>query len=106
MKFIRRGVKKNDQHRDDRFAPTPGAGIPSDGFADRAPKQNCEHRVFGEMRAFADDVMNGLDMRLRHVRKQPVQERFDEPRGVRVGLGIAGAKENQGHPREWDEPIF
>ena len=35
----------------------------------RAPEQQREHGVFGQVRAFAEDVMDDVNCRLRHVRE-------------------------------------
>jgi hypothetical protein len=35
-----------------------------------------------------------------------MQDGFDEQRGVLAGLGVAGAGENHGHPREQWQPVF
>ena len=37
-------------------------------------------------------MMDGLDVRLRHVRKQPVQQRLEEARGMFVGMRVADAE--------------
>jgi hypothetical protein len=51
-------------------------------------------------------MVDFLDMPLRHLREEPVQKGFDEQRGVLVGPGVAGAGENQDHPRERWQPVF
>jgi hypothetical protein len=38
--------------------------------------------------------------------EQPMQQRFDQSRGMLIGTGIAGAQKNQGHPRERQQPVF
>ena len=78
VEFIGGGVEKNDQDGDGGFAPAPGTRVAAYGLANGAPEQNREHGVFGEVRAFADDMMDSLDVCLGHVREQPVQEGFDE----------------------------
>lgn len=106
MEFIGRGIEKNDEDGDGGFAPAPGTGIAAGGFADGAPEQGGEDSVFREVSAFANDVVNGFDVGLGHVRKEPVQEGFDQPRGMGVGFRIAGAEKDEGHPREREKPVF
>ena len=89
MELISGRVEENDEDRNGGFAPTPGAGILAHGFADGAPEQGGKHGVFSEVRAFPNRVVNCFDVWLAHVGEQPVQQRFDEARGVRVGFGIA-----------------
>jgi len=72
VEFISGGVEKNDEDGDGRLAPAPGAEIAAEGFADGAPEQGGEDGVFREVRAFSNNVMNGFDVGLRHVREEPV----------------------------------
>jgi len=80
MEFIGGGVGENDQDGDGGFAPAPGARVAAHRLANGAPDEGGEHGVFSEVRAFANDMMDGFDVRLGHVREQPVQEGFDDPR--------------------------
>ena len=106
MEFIAGRVKENQGERDAGFPPAPRAGIVFHRLPHGAPEQEHEHGVFGQVSALADEMVDFLDMRLRHVREQPVQEGFDEQRGVLVGLGVAGAGENQDHPHERRQPVY
>lgn len=78
VEFIGGGVEENDEDGDGGFAPTPGSRVAADGFANGAPKQQGEDGVFREVAAFANCVVDGVHERLRHVREEPVQERFDQ----------------------------
>lgn len=73
MKFIGGGVEKNNQDGDGGFAPLPRARVVWHRFAHGAPEQGGKDGVFGQVRAFAEEMMNGLDMRLGHMREEPVQ---------------------------------
>jgi len=77
MEFIGGSVEKDDEDGDGGFAPAPGAGILAHGFADSAPEENGEDGVFSKVCAFANRVVDGFDVSLRHVREQPMQEGFD-----------------------------
>ena len=105
-KFIGGGVEEYDENGDGGFAPAPGARVATDGFAHCAPKQDGEDGVFGEVTAFANHMMNGFDVRLGHVREQPVQQGFNQSRGVSVRFGISGADKDERHPRQGHEPVF
>ena len=105
MKFIARRVKKNNQQRAADLWPRPRRQIVF-RLMQRAPQQQREHGVFGQMAAFADEVMQGLNFRLRHVREEPAQKRLDEQRAVFGGFRIAGAGKNHGHPEQRRQPVF
>jgi len=77
MDFVGGGVEEDDENCDEGLAPAPGAGVAANGFADGAPEEYSENGVFGEVRAFADDVMDAFDVSLGHVGEKPVQEGFD-----------------------------
>ena len=77
MKFVAGSVKENDEQRAADFRPRPRRQIRF-GRVQRAPEQQREHGVFGEMTAFAEQMMNEFNVRLRHLRKQPAQKRFDD----------------------------
>ena len=106
MEFIGGGVEEDEEDRNGRFAPAPGAGIAANRFTNGAPEQSGEDGVFGEVTAFANGVMNGLDVRLGHVGKKPMQEWFDQPRRVRVRFSVTGADEDERHPGQRHEPVF
>ena len=106
VEFIGGGIKENNEDGDGGFAPTPRTGVAAGGFADCAPEEGGENGVFREVTAFPNDVVDGFDGCLSHVRKQPVKEGFDEPGGMGVGLIVAGADEDQRHPGEGQKPIF
>lgn len=89
MDFIGGGVEENDGDGDPGFAPAPGARVFADGFAEGAPEEDSEDSVFGEVRAFADGVVDGFDVRVSHVGEKPAQQWFDEAGRMLVGVGIA-----------------
>jgi hypothetical protein len=89
MDFIGGGVEEDDEDCDEGFAPAPGAGIVRARFPNGAPEEHPEDGIFGEVRAFANGVMDGFDVVLSHVGEKPVQKRFDQAGGMAVGTGIA-----------------
>ncbi len=78
MKLIARGVKKNNGQRESRFLPVPGTRMVFFWLAHRAPEQAREQRIFRQVSAFADEVMEVFDALLRKLRKQPVQKRLED----------------------------
>ena len=88
MGFIGRRVEKDKQQRAADFRPRPGGQVVF-RLIQRAPEKQGENGVFNDVRAFAEEVMDLLDVRLRHLGKEPVQKRFDKQRGVFVGMRVA-----------------
>ena len=82
--FIAGGVEKYAGQGEPGMVPAPRARRARAEPADGPPEEQGEDGVFGEVTAFAEDVMKGFDVRLRHVREEPVQEWFDQSRRVRV----------------------
>jgi len=105
VKFIGRGVGEYDQDNDGRLAPAPRAEVVPDGFAYGPPEEPRKDGIFGEMRAFAQQMVNEMDVRPGHARKQPVEKRLNEERGMFVRVRVGGAGKNQTHPAEWQQPV-
>ncbi len=105
VKFVGGGVEKDQEQGAADLGPGPRRQPALPGVQ-RAPEQERQHGVFGQMRAFADEMVDLLDVRLRHVREEPVQEGFNEQRGVFIGLRVAGTGENDSHPHERRQPEF
>ena len=74
MKLIAGGVKKNEGERQPSLIPTPAA-VTALGFlwlAEGAPEEQGEQGVFRQVTDFAKNVMNEIDLRRRHLRKEPM----------------------------------
>src|SRR4051812_44107009 len=57
------------------------------------------------MRAFAYGGYDGIDRRLLHFWKQPVQDGCDQARRMLEGTGIAGCGEDYDHPDQYWQPV-
>ena len=69
-------------------------------------KKRGEDRVFDEVRAFANEELDGGNCRVGNVGGEPAQKRADESRGVLRGQQIGRADENENHPEQDRQPIF
>ena len=78
MEFVARGVEENNGERQTGFVPTPfaGAAITFLWLANGAPEQQGEQGVFRQMPSFAKQMMDEINIGLRHLRKKPMQERL------------------------------
>ena len=105
MKFVGGGVEKNHQHRAADFRPRPVRQLIFLPMQ-RPPDQQREHGIFGEVAAFAENMMQLGDVGRRHLGKQPPQQRFKKTRRMIVGLRVAGRRENEPHPQQRRQPEF
>ena len=62
MKFIAGRVERDEQQHESGFTPVPGTGDVFHRLAQRAPEQQGEHEIFGEVRAFAEKMMDFLNV--------------------------------------------
>ena len=64
MKFVSGGIEKDNKQGKARMSPEPGTGwATAERFAQRAPNQQSEYGVFGQVGAFADGknrIVQGL----------------------------------------------
>lgn len=79
VKFVARGIERDEQQHEAGFAPVPGKRNVLHRFVQRAPEQQGEHGIFGEVRAFAGDENDQVNRARRQVREQPAQQERDEP---------------------------
>lgn len=89
MDFIAGGINKDDEQGDRGTPPRPRARLVFYRLVQRAPKQNRQQSIFGQMRAFADNQNNVLHARFGHLRKKPMQQRRNEARGMLIRMRIA-----------------
>ena len=106
MELVAGGVEKNAGERQSGFVPAPGTLLILLRLADRAPEEQGEQGVFGHMSGLAKKMMDEFDVRLRNLRKQPVQQRFKQRGGMLVRMGVGGRGKNQNHPHDWWQPVF
>jgi hypothetical protein len=71
VEFIRRGESKNEEQRAADFRPGPYREVVI-CQVQRTPEQQGEDGVFGQVPAFANDVVNYLNVCPRHFWKEPV----------------------------------
>jgi hypothetical protein len=104
MIFVAGGVEENDEQGPADAGPGPGR----QPFVciERAENQQRQDCVFGQMAAFAKDMVDQVNLRLGHVRKKPAQERLDKERGMLVGAGIGGTAKDERHPEQHRQPVF
>ena len=106
VKFVTGRVERDEQQCEAGFMPVPGTGNIFHRFGQSAPEQQREHEVFGEVRAFAEIMMDFLDVRLRQMGKQLAQERFEDARRMLVGMRVTRRRKNQRHPGQHRQPVF
>lgn len=106
MKFIRGRIQRHKSHCGARLRPAPRARIGFGGLPDRAPEKECQDRILGEVRAFPGEGNDVIDVGLRHVRKEPVQDRADDAGRMLVRLRVARRGKNDRHPDQDRQPIF
>ena len=97
MKLIERSANSGEKkHESAGVLPLP----------ERTIKQGSEDRVFGQMRAFANEKLNGSDGPIGNVRRKPTDERSDESRGVLGRQKIGRADKHENYPRDNGQPEF
>lgn len=106
MEFIARGVERDEQQREVGFAPVPGTADIFHGFPQRAPEQQGQYGIFGQVRAFAGKENEPINRVRRKVREHPVQQGREDARGMFVRMRIAGCCKNQRHPDQHRQPVF
>ena len=88
--FIQDGISRGNEEGADSPEPTPT--LP--GAPHGAVEQNAIHKVFREVRAFANDVMHEVVLGLGKAWYQPAQNRFEKPGRVIGGKSVRGHGEN------------
>lgn len=106
MQFIGRGVEDDERHCGSGQPPVPWPRIALQRFANGTPEQHRENRIFRQMSAFADECDGAVQVDFRDVRKQPLNERADDPGRSIEGLTVSGCGKNKEHPDNHWQPIF
>ena len=105
VEFIGGGVEEEDRQGEAGFIPAPGASVVFLGLADGAPGEKNKEGVFGQVTAFAEEMMQVADVLLGHMREEPADEGFKDPGGVVRGVGVAGGGEDDAHPHKQRQPV-
>lgn len=73
MKLVAGGIDKDVGERQSRLVPAPWteAVVAFLRPPDRAPEEQGEHGIFGQMGRFAEEMMKEFDVAIRYLRKQP-----------------------------------
>ena len=105
MILVGGGINKNQANHAGDEAARPRRGARFQGVKQGAAEQEREDGVFRKMRAFAEKMMNRLDLGVWHMGKEPMQERHHNTEGVLGGMAVGGGGKNQYHPEEGWEPV-
>ena len=95
MEFVEAGVKRGDYEsaRVTRLSKRPA-------------QERSEDCIFGQVRAFPDNELNGGDRGVGNIGREPAQEWRDETRGVGGRKQIGRADEDENHPGDNGQPVF
>lgn len=105
MEFICARIESDAGNGNASFAPAPRAGIVPLRFPQRPPEQKRHDGVLCEMRAFACEQHDEINSVLGDVRKEPMQQRRNDPRGMLVGPGVTRCGERHRHPENHWKPV-
>src|SRR5579859_7337170 len=73
--------------------------MPAFASASKAAKeQEAKNKIFGEVRAFADDMVNQTELVRGQVRKKPFYEERENRRGVLGGEGVGRYRKDYASP--------
>ena len=100
MDFVEDGVACGDGQSRDAPGPAPASAI----AADPAVDQEAEDKIFSEVGAFADDVVDEIELVFGEMRKEPFHEEGKNCRGVFGGEGVGGERENDAGPSDGGPP--
>src|SRR5260370_25422114 len=86
MNFVQDGISRRAEKC--RDAPRPAPPLPLAAHA--AIKQKTKNKIFREVRALTDEVMDEFELIGGKRRVQPAQDGFKHPTGVLRGEGVCG----------------
>lgn len=102
MKLIRRGVECGNENRE--FGALPKSSLDW-RRTPRIPDEDRQHRVFTDMSAFADEILDCFKILRTEAGNQPVQERAEKARGMLRRKNPGRADKNKRHPNRHQQPI-
>jgi len=91
VNFVHDGIARGDGKGGDPPGPAPAFAIASDA----AINQEAENKIFGEVGAFADEMVHEIELILREPGEEPVNDR-------RQDVGCVFGRERVGGEREYD----
>jgi len=100
MDFVHDGVACGCGESGDTPGPAPPLAI----AADAAVEQKTKHKIFGEVRAFADDVVNEIELCFGEMRVKPLHDNGENRRGVVGREGVGRESENDASPGDGRPP--
>ena len=100
MDFIHDRIAGSEGQGGDAPGPAPAFAIAADAAVD----QEAENKIFGEVRAFADDVVNELELSFGEMGKEPLHEERENGRGVVRGEGVGREGEDDAGPSNGGPP--
>jgi hypothetical protein len=100
MDFVHNGVACSYGESGDTPGPAPALAI----AADATVEQNTKNKIFGEVRAFADDVVNEIELSFCEMRVKPLYDYGENRRGVVGREGVGRESENDASPDDCRPP--
>src|SRR4029077_12930231 len=78
MDFVHDGIARGDGEGSDCPGPTPAFAI----APETAIEQETKNKILGEVRAFADEMVDEIELMRREMRKEPFHKVREDRRGV------------------------
>src|SRR5260221_9141330 len=95
VNFIENGISRGAEKCRDAPRPAPPFSV----AAQAAIKQKTKNKIFCEVRALADEVMDEFELIGGKRRIQPTQDGVKHPAGVLRGEGVCGHREDEARPQ-------
>jgi|SRR5580658_6378022 hypothetical protein len=98
--FVHDGIAGGDGKSGEAPRPAPAFAATANAAVD----QQAKNKIFNEVGAFADDVVNEIKLVFREVRKEPVHDRGEKAGGVLGGEGVSRECEDNAGPGQSRPP--
>jgi hypothetical protein len=98
--FVHDGIAGGDGEGGDAPRPPPALAIAADAAVD----QHAKNKIFGEVGAFADDMVNEIELVFGEVRKKPVDEGGEKACSVLGREGVGRECEDNAGPGQSRPP--
>ena len=100
MNFIEAGVRSGGEPCEKCPSPAPAGAI----AAETPEEQEAKNKIFSEMRALADEMVDEVELMRVEMREQPVDEGQEHGRGVVRGEIVGREREDEASPEESRPP--